>query len=372
MILKLQKMRQSAYSLILLLFTCAIGYSAIPLAVDKVIEKDFPISADGTVNIQNKYGSVVVTESNSNQVSIKITIEVKTSSEDRAQKVFDQIDVNFSNSSDYVSAVTEIADNSGWSSWFSWGSNINYKINYEVKMPISAHLKLTNKYGDVNLTDLNNGLDLVMKYGNVNMRSVEGTTSLDLGYGNVDFGDLGDLNATIKYSKLEGSSAQEVTITSKYSTFKCGDLSSLRSDTKYDTYLIDKVGEIKNNGKYDKWVLKEVEHFKISSKYSPIRIDKLLGDLQVDQKYGSVEVDDVACKNATIDIDAEYTDVQLGMGSCGVDLDFQGEYMSVRLPREMEDRLERDDEDVWLKDKFGNSERRVRLRLRHASLKIWD
>ena len=345
----------------------------MPLKVDKVIEKDFPISADGSVNIENKYGSVVVTESKSNQVSLKITIEVNSNSDEKAQEVFDRISINFSNSSDFVSAITEIEEKkSGWTSWFSWGSTINFKINYDVKMPISAHLKLKNKYGDVNLTDLNNGLDLVLKYGNISMRSVEAKTSLDLGYGNMDFGDLGDLNDNVKYSKIQGSSAQEVSISSKYSTFNVGDIASLKSDTKYDTYVIDKVGDIRNSGKYDKWEVKEVENVKISSKYSPIWIDKLIGDLLVDQKYGNIEVEEVVCNSARIEIDAEYTDVDLGIRDCGLDMDFEGEYVSVRLPRDIEGSVEQDDEDVWLKNTFGNGDRRVRLRMRHASLKIWD
>ncbi|WP_235297529.1 hypothetical protein [Portibacter marinus] len=365
-------MRPLAYSVILLLLGAINLQANAPLvALDKVIEKEFNISNDGTLNVENRYGNITVTEGNSGKIKIKITIDVKTSSESKAEEIFDRIDIDFSNTSNYVSAVTDIEEEKGWSSWFSWGSDTDFKIHYEISMPASVHLKLTHRYGDVYLPDLNNGLDMVMKYGNVVMNSVEGTINLDLGYSKLDFGDLGEVIADVKYSRLNGSSTQEFKINSKYSQYKIGDVAKLRNDSKYDNYDIDQVGEVRNSGKYDTWLIGKAKYFKADTKYSPIEIESLEGDLKISQKYGSVIIDKVACEKGDINLDVEYTDVELGLGNCGVDMDFEGEYVGLKLPGDMRDQVNKNSEDAWLRGKFGNGEKKVSVRMEHGSLKIW-
>jgi hypothetical protein len=337
---------------------------------DKVIEKSFPINADGTLDITNKYGSVDITAWDKNEVSIKVTITVKTSSQKKAEEVFDRIDIEFENSKSYVSAVTEIESNDSWFGWSSWG-NAEYQIDYDVKMPRSVHLKCANKYGNTFVTDLNNGAELVIGYGNIRMGSVEGPSNIDLAYSNLDFGDLGDLTLIAKYSKIKGSSTQAATIDSKYSNTNIGEVSTLKSESKYDSYIIDVAGKITNNGKYDNWEVNEVTSISSDTKYTTFDIGSLRGDMDIDQKYGSIRVAELACTNAEIDIDVEYTGVFLDTRGCeNLEIEYNGEYTDTNFSGDLDDQLNRDGKSTWLKAKYGSGGLDIKLNMKYGDIKM--
>jgi len=365
-------MRPLIYSLFLLFIVNFSAFGAVSMVeLDKVIEKSYPIEADGTFDVTNRYGNVDITTWDKQQIDIKITISVKTSNQKKADEIFDRIDFKFMDRKDYVTAITEIeSKNNSWFNWGSWSST-DYQINYDVKMPASVHLKCTNKYGNTYLDDLNNGAELVMKYGNIRMGSVEGEMTLDLGYGKIEFGDVGDLDAIIKYSGIKGSSTQDMKIDSKYSNIKLGDVKELKADTKYDSYVIEKIGRIDNIGKYDGWSIGEVDDVLIDSKYTGIKIERLLGDLSLDQKFGSLSVQELTCADSSIEVEVEYTDVNIKTEGCGdIEIDYSGEYTSVNFSGDLDDRLEQDGKRTWLKDRFGSGALKMRFDMRYGSLKL--
>lgn len=370
--LKLQMMRQSIYSFLLVLAGLLVANTGeAAVNVDRVIEKSFPINADGTFDITNKYGNIDIVTWDQNEISIKVTISVKTGSQEKADEIFERINVNFDDQRDFVSAVTEIESKSN--SWFNWGStsSTKYQINYDVKMPASVHLKCRNKYGNTYVVDLNNGADIVMKYGNMRMGSVEGSVDLDLGYVNMEFGDIGDLKADIKYSQVKGSSTQDLNIISKYSKVDVGDVVNLKSDTKYDAYTIDKVNRIINSGKYDSWELGEVGELSLDTKYTGIAVGKLMGDLDLNQKFGSLEVENIDCTDILIDVEVEYTGVRLNTEGCGdVKIEYSGEYTDTNFAGDLRDRLEVDGKRSWLNTEFGSGKVRLILNMRYGDLKI--
>ncbi len=62
-------MRLSIYSLLaFLLISVSTQASTATIEQDKVIEKSFPISADGTVDISNRYGTVDITDWDKNEI----------------------------------------------------------------------------------------------------------------------------------------------------------------------------------------------------------------------------------------------------------------------------------------------------------------
>lgn len=367
-----QRMRLLIYSLVLLLLGSTTAKATIPaINIDKVIEKKFPINADGTLNLSNRYGSVDITSWDKNEVSIKVTISVNTSSQNKADEIFDRIDVIFENSSSYVSAVTEIeSKESSWFSWGSWGSS-DYQIDYDVKMPQSVHLKCSNKYGDTFITDLNNGSELTIAYGNIRMGSVEGPSTIETAYSNVEFGDLGDLKLTSKYSKIKGSSTQALTMDSKYSATKIGEVSTLKSESKYDSYIIDKAVKITNNGKYDSWEVNDVGTFTSSSKYTSFDIGSLGGDMEIEQKYGSIEVSKIACTKAKIKLSVEYTGIYLDTKDCpDLKVDYQGEYTDVNFSGDLDSQLRKEGKTSWLNAEYGSGALDIKLTMRYGGIKM--
>jgi hypothetical protein len=365
-------MKTLAYSLLLFLIGgFSLQASTYAVEQDKVIEKSFPIKADGTLNISNKYGSVDITDWDKNEISIKVTIVVKTSNQSKADDIFDRIDIKFNNSKSFVSAETEIESNKSWFGWTSWLGKTEYQINYEVKMPQSVHLKCKNRYGDTFITDLNNGAELEIKYGNMRMGSVEGSSTIDVGYSSIDFGDVGDMVLIAKYSSVKGSSAQTLRMDTKYSDCNFGDVKNINSESKYDEFVIDRVEEISNDGKYDSWEINEVVNFSSETKYTDIEIAHLKGDLDVEQDFGSIRVRKIDCSNLEINLELKYTDVNLDTKDCGnLDIVYNGEYTDLNLAQDLKDQLKSEGKSTWLEAGFGSRSVKMKVDMKYGDLRI--
>jgi len=146
----------------------------------KAIKKDFSINPKGTTSLTNKYGKIEVKTWDKNRVKIDVKVIVKALSEDEAQKIFNQIDVDFSNDESFVKAETVFETNSSW--WSSnWSStNSDYEINYEVFLPATNELELSNKYGDVYVAKLENKGNITVKYGNFRLEGFANDVTIKL------------------------------------------------------------------------------------------------------------------------------------------------------------------------------------------------
>ena len=153
---------KSIYSVIILsiaIVASAYGFDRTKETFTKSVKKEYDISKSGTVELSNKYGNIDVKTNDGDKVTIHVEITVNARNEETANTAFDRINIDFTASSDYVKAVTVLnSDNGNW--WSGNKKSYDFKINYEVTVPRSVEMNVTNKYGDVYITELNNDLRL--------------------------------------------------------------------------------------------------------------------------------------------------------------------------------------------------------------------
>jgi len=205
----------------------------------KVIKKEFDISAYGTTSLTNKYGAVDVQTWDRDRVKISVTILVNARNESAAEDVFKRIDVQFSNSSDYVSAETVIESKK--SSWFgSWSDNddAEFSINYEVFLPPTNNLRLANKYGNTTVAALEGKGDIQVKYGNFEIDGLGDDSQISLGYGKGLLRQAGDVQTMVSYSRLTLEDVKDVSMESKYSNITISRAGDVAADSKYDNYQL--------------------------------------------------------------------------------------------------------------------------------------
>ena len=113
---------------------------------ERNIKKSFNVSSNATLKISNSYGNLEVITWDQNKIDFDITIRVTGNNEEKVVDRLENIDVDFSSSNDYVSAITKIGKNS--KNWWNWGKKMNLKleINYVVKMPMSGNVDLNNRF----------------------------------------------------------------------------------------------------------------------------------------------------------------------------------------------------------------------------------
>ncbi|MEM9992285.1 MAG: hypothetical protein AAF738_11020, partial [Bacteroidota bacterium] len=83
----------------------------------KTIERNFDASADGIVQLHNKYGSIDISTWERNKVTLKVIIKANARTKDKAQELFDRIHIDISNGNDFVKAETHIESSSWWGNW---------------------------------------------------------------------------------------------------------------------------------------------------------------------------------------------------------------------------------------------------------------
>jgi len=153
----------------------------------KTIKKEFDITKTGEIGISNQFGKVEINTWNKNRAKFSIVIAVRTSSESKAQEIFDRIDIDFANGSDYVKAVTEIGSQRskwGWGGW-SGNNNADFAINYEVFVPKSVAL-------DITADGFTGSLEFEMAHGNGTI-VMANSLDADISHSNIRFKKLGNV-----------------------------------------------------------------------------------------------------------------------------------------------------------------------------------
>lgn len=265
---------------------------------NKVINKEFKVSKNATLEISNKYGNVNIITSNSNQIIIKVSITTNGNDEEKVEQRLDQIDVDFDASSSFVSAKTIIEKNTSYWSWFGKRNSINMEINYQIQMPITNNLEVSNDYGGVNLDKIEGTTKFDVDYGKLNIGELlNSKNNINIDYTNksqIDFMKDGDINAD--YSTLHIERSGRTNLNADYSNISFGMVTNLDFNCDYGSLKIDNAGNAFGN-----------------TDYLSIKINKLSGSGDFDVDYGGIHIDDLGKNFKTLKVKAEYASVKVGI-----------------------------------------------------------
>ena len=372
-----QKPMKSVYNLLtpVLLFLVLTGGLTPAIArteFTKTIKKEYDIAATGTTMLSNKYGKVDIKTWDQNKVKIAVTIVVNASSESAAQNVFDRININFSNSSDYVKAETVVEPvNSRWG--FSTGSRSDYSINYEVYMPASNNLQVDHRYGDLYVGAVRGKVRLDVKYVNFKLESAGDNSSITFGYGNGTIVKAKDLYTDVSYSKLNIEEAANLNITSKYTQVNVTKASDLTCTTKYDTYQLGKIQDLKNTGMYDNFKIGECAGLELIGKYTTLKAERVTKGLDLDMSYGSAEAK-LAKGFSSAAATARYTNFKIGTeAGASYFLDAISNYAGISYPTELDVEYNiQKNASQTVKGKLGKSPAAtIKVQLDYGGLKVY-
>jgi hypothetical protein len=281
----------------------------------KTVKKEFPLNSNGMVNIVNKYGKVDVKTWDKNRAKVDVTIVVKASSESQAEPVFDRIRIEFANDDSYVKAETVIeSGRNNWRDWAPWmEEKTEFQINYQVYMPASASIDLSNKYGDALVAPLNGKAKADIKYGNIRLEGANAGLSLVLDYGNGTVVKSGDVNVNVSYSKLTMNDVRNVNLTSKYSKLNLDNSGDLNAESKYDEMKLGKVNHLQCTSKYGSMTVGSANRVRATVQYTDISIERLKGDGDFDISYGGLRIDNVSKGFEKINLLGKHSDFKIGI-----------------------------------------------------------
>ncbi len=316
------RMKKSACKTGLLLLTALWLFSFSTAAqneVTKEYHKEYKASQGTRLDLNNRYGDIVVETSESDEVLIDVKVTVRYPSRERAERLLSYIDVQFTEGENFIAAKTVIDEKFNFTGW--GGESRRFTIDYNVKMPVWMDLELANRYGNTELDDLNGFVELDIKYGNLTaskfLRGNEKPmNTLNLAYGKGTIGEAGWLDATIRYSgNFTVEKSQALLIDSKYSKLQLGTTSSVVGETKYDNLRIEYINNLV-----------------LDAGYADINIGTLSKKLVFEGGYGSFNIDRIPPGFESLEVESKYMGIGLGIDEgASYDLDARVSYGSLKL-----------------------------------------
>lgn len=287
---------KTVISLLVVQFIFLLSFSANAEEVDKKFSKEFSVEGKDLLMISNRYGEVIVQNWDQNKVVVEVLVTVKYPSLDKAEKYLSMIDIEFSDNDNTIGAVTNLDRNFS----FKGGNDRNFSIDYLVKMPTDFNIKLANKYGNVEISELSGHVQIAVKYGSLYIGELsrgkeKPLNSISLSYGKAEIAKSGWTELTLRY-------ADRVNI---------GVAKALLMDSKYSKIYIDEVSTIVSETKYDHIEAIEITNLVAEGGYTGFEIGTLKGKLDITTGYGSIKVDRITSGFEEVDIQAKYCKVSL-------------------------------------------------------------
>jgi len=262
--------------------------------------KSYAVSSETTLEVENKYGTILIVPWNKDSVKIDAEIFLEAKNSSKLRKLKNDIDISFTGTRTYVIARTEIGD--GGSRLGSelralsntLVSNTTVEVNYTIYLPDYIDLVLTNKFGDIYIDDLNGDVDISLSNGVLKANHIPGTSRVELIFAKAMIRELGTTSLKMSYGELTLGSVKQL------------DLSSKSSDIQ-----IDSADVIKIDSRRDKMQIGEVEYLYGISSFTDITIQDFIREADCEMSYGNLIIENVSPDFSKINIESDYTDITL-------------------------------------------------------------
>lgn len=280
----------------------------------KTFRKEFKVNSQNQLTLRNQYGDIHITTWNENNISIEVVVTAAAKDEKAVDRKLEDIDVHFSQGVQLVSAITDISD-SNWS--FFKNNNVQFKINYYVKMPIHNLLDVTNEYGFIYLSALEGSSKINCEYGGISIESLQN--------------DRNDIN--LEYcnnSKIQ--SLHNAHITSDYSTLYIGSVDNLTLKADYGHTEIEAVGGLTVEADYGDLKVNNANVIIGDNEYLNLNIGKINKKLVLDCDYGMIKINKIAKSFELIDIESSYLNLDLKLEeNPNFSFDIENEYGDIKF-----------------------------------------
>lgn len=275
-----------------ILLVCTFSeVSAVDLT--RQIDKNFNIRKDTRIEVENKYGNVIINKWDKSVFQLRVSIEAKGSSDAKTQKILDAIEIEIADriSSGYLSISTQIDQIKG---------NSNFSVNYEISMPGANTMKLTNSFGNIYMGSYAGPLDLTVKYGQLMAEDL----------------DRANIRVEFSNSKCEIEALKSGSVDIRYSKMQIGDMGDIEISSQFSEMQVGNAGVVKIDGRYGKFEFEKVKSLMGELQFSGLKIDDLGETLRLETRHGDgINLENVSRNFKDIEINGQFSSVNINLES---------------------------------------------------------
>ncbi len=309
---------------ILVLFVFMVGHQPVFAQYngERNFEQSYKVTGDGSLELKNKYGHVIVRSWEIDSVYIKVKAKADGKSPDVIKKSLGKVSVNFRKIGNVVMAESVFDQSTGiFGSLLTdvedYSKNLfgstKVSVDYEVWMPRKMNLNVENKYGNVYLSALTGFVNVDLSHGDLKANGLEKEFTLSHSFGRSRIDQLYKGSFTLKGAEVKVDKAKLISFESSSSEITLGIIEYAQFRSRNDKISIQQVEEVIAEGVF-----------------TDMNVDMILTSAQLDFNYGDVYITRVQKGFKSIDIIGKSTDVNLIMD--------QASYISANITAE-KDRL---------------------------------
>jgi|GEM_PF-1991424 len=277
--------------------------------IEKILaEKEFPIAEDATLKIIHKYGNVVLNNHDRNLILIKVTASLETTNMEKAEKIFDKIDLQITGDQSLVKISSEFNDKIN-------DKDQNLKVDIEVFMPQTISVDLDQMFGYAYIENVNGPFRIESKYGSFqtgqlsypdnDVRLSFGSGSVgyleggkvEVSYGDIEIKKAGNIRMKVDYSNAEVDKARNLFVQNEGGSLKIEDLNALELTAKFSDVEITRVAE----------------SLKINSEYGSIKVQHIMPaftSVELINSFGGSELGFATGSAFTIEAEVSFCDLK--------------------------------------------------------------
>lgn len=269
--------------------------------VSKKVEKSYGLTNNGELHLNNKYGDVLINGWDRNAIKLVVDIEVSHKKKENAKDLLDRIDIETKVTNDFVSITSGINEKS--TSFFSRYFNkmnpfdldkSNIKINYTIYLPSNAEMDITNKFGDVIISDWEGKLKANVEHGNVWINDDLTNANISMKFGKLHTKNITYGNLTLKNGELDLEESKQLKINSSGTNMEIGTVSSLEIYSSKDEININEVTSIQGELAFSKVHINSVgEEIRLTTKIADLwvsKIEKPNSRIHIDQESSELNI----------------------------------------------------------------------------------
>lgn len=290
-------------------------------------ERSYDLSPTGTVQIENKYGNVIVNGWDSDKLKVTIDIKVTHRKDENARKLLDRIQPEVTTAGDFIRITSEIVERSSsiFTRYFNKANPFdfdksNIKIDYEVYLPTNAELNITNKFGDVVISSWKGDLEANVQHGDMWVNEAISTAKIDMRFGKLDCENLGYGNIKMSNGTVDVESAQKLKIISSGSDIRLHGIAKLELYSSKDEVSLDEIGSLRGD-----------------FKFSNVDIASVDTEMFLTLRIAEVEIHKILTPDAEIDIVQESSEINMDVSGLAFDFRATLEQGLLRVPKSFAD-----------------------------------
>ncbi|MEM6963790.1 MAG: hypothetical protein AAF573_03425 [Bacteroidota bacterium] len=266
----------------------------------KTFEKTYTVSKGGLLKISHRRGELNIKKSNTSQIKIRLEVDIEGSREEDVIELLSNIELDNSERNNQIT-IEALSNIKNWSK-INRKSYIELKSGKElrgiqeivmdmvVEIPDGINLELSNKYDDINITNIKGNIKVKNYNGDVNTGDVDGDVNLDIKYGKANLGNIRNMEATLYEGQLSLGNASDVKINSKYTTVSMGNLKSAEIESYESDFNMGNIkGDVYVKDKYSDWSLGSFMEGKLDCYESDWNVGNI-DNVNVESKHGEYNI----------------------------------------------------------------------------------